>query len=251
MRAITDQQPSVATRCLVIIPAYDEEAALPSVLAELAAAVPEFDVVVVSDGSRDATAAVGRAAGVHVLELPYNLGIGAALQTGFRFAARHGYDRAIQFDADGQHDPGEIGRLLAGLDRGGDLVIGSRFAAGDVDYRVGATRSRAMALIRFWVRVLSGRRFTDTSSGFRGFSRDLISFFADSYPAEYMESVEALLLALRAGFNVIEIPVAMRARQAGTPSNRSLHLAYHFVRLAVVLVSGTTRHRPAPRGVPS
>src|ERR1700738_2927014 len=188
-----------------------------------------------------------REAGRHRLGRP---GPGAAARTGFRSASGPGYDRAIQFDADGQHDPSEIGRLLAGLDRGGDLVIGSRFAAGDVDYRIGATRSRAMALIRFGVRLLSGRRFTDTSSGFRGFSGDLISFFADSYPAEYMESVEALLLALRAGFNVIEIPVAMRARQAGKPSNRSLQLAYHFVRLAVVLVSGTTRHRPAPRGVP-
>jgi glycosyltransferase involved in cell wall biosynthesis len=217
------------------------------VLAELRATVPGLDVVVVSDGSTDDTVAVARAAGVHTIELPFNLGIGGALQTGFRFALRRGYERAVQFDADGQHDPAEVRRLLEGLDAGADLVIGSRFGSGD--YQVGRARSGAMGVIRLAVRLLSGRRFRDTSSGFRGFSKALIAFFAETYPAEYMDSVEALLLALRAGFDVVEVPVSMRYRQAGRASNGRLRLAYHFVRLTVVMALSATRRRGIPREV--
>ena len=238
------------TRTVAVIPAYTEEAALPDVLAELAAVCPDLDVVVVSDGSRDATAAVARAAGVNVVELPYNLGIGGALQTGFRFAVRRGYDRAVQFDADGQHDPAEVATLLAALDSGADLVVGSRFGSVETRYRVGRARGGAMGLIRIGVRMLSGRRFTDTSSGFRAFSRPLIEYFADTYPPEYMDSVEALLLALRAGFVVVEVPVRMRERQAGKASNRSVRLVYHFIRLAVVMVSSATRHRATREASP-
>lgn len=237
----------VGARAIAIIPAFNEEAALPAVLAELAQAVPDLDVVVVSDGSRDRTANVARTAGVHVVELPYNLGIGGALQTGFRFAARNGYARAVQFDGDGQHDPGHVPQLLQALDDGADLVIGSRFSASDRAYRVGRARGGAMGLIRVGVRLLSGRRFTDTSSGFRAFSSPLIAFFAETYPPEYMDSVEALLLALHAGFAVVEVPVTMRERQGGRPSNRRLRLTYHFVRLAVVMVSSATRHRAVTR----
>lgn len=240
----------MANPTVAIIPAYNEEAALPGVLAELREVAPDIDVVVISDGSRDGTARVAAEAGVHVVELPYNLGIGGALQTGFRFAARRGYVRAVQFDADGQHDPGQIPTLVRALEDGADLVVGSRFSEETNSYRVSRTRGGAMGLIRIGVRLLSGRRFTDTSSGFRGFSRPLIEYFADTYPPEYMDSVEALLLALRAGFTVVEVPVRMRERQAGNPSNRSLRLAYHFIRLTVVMVSGATRHRPTREASP-
>ena len=129
---------------LVVIPAYNEEAALPSTLAELSEVRPDLDVVVVSDGSVDKTAALARAAGVHVIDLPFNLGIGGALQAGFRYAEREGYERAFQFDADGQHDPRELAALEAGLDAGANLVIGSRFGDGIVEYqrRAAAPRSR-------------------------------------------------------------------------------------------------------------
>jgi len=234
---------------IAVIPAYNEAAALPAVLAELRHEAPWLDVVVVSDGSTDGTASAARDAGVHVVELPYNLGIGGALQTGFRFASRHGYQRVIQFDADGQHDPREVPCLLDALDQGVDLVIGSRFASGDHAYRVGRARGGAMGIIRLGVRLLSGRRFSDTSSGFRAFSPSMVAYFADNYPAEYMDSVEALLLALRAGFDVVEVPVRMRERTAGHPSNRRIRLAYHFVRLGVVMALSPTRHRSTMRGV--
>jgi len=240
-----------ATRTIAIIPAYNEEEALPAVLAELRATLPDMDVVVVSDGSRDRTAEVARAAGVNVVELPYNLGIGGALQTGFRFAVRGGWRRAVQVDADGQHDPGQVPRLLDALDAGADLVIGTRFAAADSGYRVGRTRGGAMGAMRVAVRLLSGRRFTDTSSGFRAFSAPMIGFFAETYPSEYMDSVEALLLALREGFSVVEVPVTMRERQAGQPSHRNMRLVYHFVRLGIVMVSGASRRRmPVREAVP-
>jgi glycosyltransferase involved in cell wall biosynthesis len=236
---------------IAIIPAFNEEDALPGVLGELAAVVPDLDIVVVSDGSRDGTVEVARAAGVHVIELPYNLGIGGALQTGFRFARGGGWQRAVQIDADGQHDATQIPSLLAALDGGADLVIGTRFADPVGAYRVGRTRGGAMGAMRVGVRLLSGRRFTDTSSGFRAFSADLIAYFAETYPSEYMDSVEALLLALREGFAVVEVPVTMRERQAGRASHRNVRLAYHFVRLSVVMLSGASRRRvPVREAVP-
>ena len=238
-------------QAIAIIPAFNEEDALPGVLGELAAVVPDVDVVVVSDGSRDGTVDAAHAAGVHVIELPYNLGIGGALQTGFRFARRGGWQRAVQIDADGQHDATQVPSLLAALDGGADLVIGSRFADPVSAYRVGRTRGGAMGAMRVGVRLLSGRRFTDTSSGFRAFSADLIAYFAETYPSEYMDSVEALLLALREGFAVVEVPVTMRERQAGRASHRNLRLAYHFVRLSVVMLSGASRRRvPVREAVP-
>jgi glycosyltransferase involved in cell wall biosynthesis len=231
----------VTRRALVIIPALNEEAALPGVLADLAAKCPDLDVLVVDDGSRDRTAEVARAAGVLVAPLPYNLGIGGALRTGFRYALRAGYDRAVQFDGDGQHDPAEIAKLLTVLDEGADMAVGSRFAGQKSDYTVGLVRRRAMRLLRFTVRVLSGRSFSDTSSGFRAFNRETLTLFSTTYPVEYMDSVEALLIAVYAGLRVVEVPIQMRRRAAGTASNRNFKLIYHYLRLFVVLISSASR----------
>jgi len=134
-------------RTVAIIPAYNEAEALPGVLAALQAAHPTIDVVVVDDGSRDDTAGVARRPGVTVLRLPFNLGIGGALRMGFRYAVEQGYDRGFQFDADGQHDAHQVGRLLAELDAGADMVIGSR-CAGQGDYQVGRSRGLAMGFLR-------------------------------------------------------------------------------------------------------
>jgi glycosyltransferase involved in cell wall biosynthesis len=234
-------------RTLVIVPALNEEAALPAVLDELHEVVPDFDVLVVDDGSEDHTAQVARDHGAFVLELPFNLGVGGALHAGFRYAARQGYDRAMQFDADGQHDAHEIASLVAELDRGVDMVIGSRFADRTRDYQVGHVRAGAMSVLRFAIRQFAGQRFTDTSSGFRAFSRPMLEYFADYYPADYMETVEALLLACTNGFRVEEVPVQMHARQGGQPSNRNVRLLYHYVRVLLVLaVTGPGRRRTRP-----
>ena len=229
------------SRTLVIIPAYNEEASLPAVLKELAEQTPEYDVLVVSDGSSDRTAEISRQAGAHVAVLPFNLGIGGALRTGFSFAVRQGYDRAVQFDADGQHDPLALSTLLDGIDAGADMVIGSRFASGGaVTYEVSGIRRRAMKVLEWLVGVLVKHHFTDTSSGFRAFSRPMFEHFATNYPVEYMDSVEALVQACNAGYRVEEVPANMRGRTGGAPSTRRFKLVYYYVRLLVVLVVSTT-----------
>ena len=228
----------------MILPAFNEEAALSEVLRELHLSCPALDVLVVDDGSTDTTAAVARGEGVAVARLPFNLGVGGALQTGFRYAVAHGYDRAIQFDADGQHDPTQVAILLRALDEGADLVIGSRFAEGGGEYDVGRLRGSAMGILRLAVKMLAGRAFSDTSSGFRAFSTPLLEYYAGSYPTDYMESPEALLLACQRGFEVVEVPVRMRARAAGTPSNRHVRLAYHYLRALVSMLSQARRRHP-------
>jgi glycosyltransferase involved in cell wall biosynthesis len=227
---------------LIIIPAYNEEESLPTVLKELREQTPELDVLVVSDGSTDRTAIVADAAGVPVAELPYNLGIGGALRTGFTYAVRKGYQRAVQFDADGQHDPLQVAVLLRELDGGADMAVGSRFAEGGaVTYSVGRIRRIAMKVLEMIVRAVAGQRFSDTSSGFRAFSRPMLEYFAATYPVEYMDSVEALVLACNAGFTVTEVPVNMRGRTGGAPSTRKFKLVYYYVRLLVVLLTSGTR----------
>jgi glycosyltransferase involved in cell wall biosynthesis len=230
-------------RGLAIVPAFNEVATIGATLDQLRSAFPSLDVLVIDDGSDDGTAAVAREAGATVLELPYNLGIGGALRTGFRFADRRGYDWAVQVDADGQHDPDELHAIITPLMEGADLVIGSRFAKGSGAYEVGGVRRRAMSLLRITLRVLLGRSFTDTSSGFRAFSPRCLDYFAQSYPAEYMESVEALLMACYAGLRVVEVPVTMHQRGGGVASNQRWKLLYHYIRIYVVLVSSASRRR--------
>ena len=232
-------------RVVVIMPAFNEQEALPSTLAGLRATSLPLDIVVVDDGSTDDTAAIAIAGGAVCLSLPFNLGIGGALRTGFRYAVENGYRRGIQFDADGQHDPAEIAALLAPLAEGADMVVGSRFA-GAGDYRVGRSRGLAMNILRWAIRRLAGQRFTDTSSGFRSFGPEVLSLFAAEYPIEYMDSVEALVMACRAGYDVREIPTVMHERTGGLASNRSLRLAYHYVRVLVSLAN-TPRHARSPR----
>jgi glycosyltransferase involved in cell wall biosynthesis len=239
----------MAARTLVIIPAFNEEASLPTVLATLRASVPECDILVVDDGSADDTARVARSGGAMVAPLPFNLGVGGALRTGFRFAHRHGYERAVQFDADGQHDVAGINALLAELDGGADVVVGSRFIEGIKGYRTGVVRGGAMSILRLALSLMTGQHFTDTSSGFRAYSRRVIEYFADAYPLEYLsDTVESLLLACYAGFSVVEIPVTMSVRTTGVPSTRNLHLIYHYIRLLLVLIAmASLRQRRAAR----
>jgi glycosyltransferase involved in cell wall biosynthesis len=242
----------MAARTLVIIPALNEEESLPAVLTTLRTGVPDCDILVVDDGSTDNTAAVARNGGAMVARLPFNLGVGGALRTGFRFASRHGYERAVQFDADGQHDVEGVNTLLRALDDGADVVVGSRFIQAAGGYRTGAVRGGAMSVLRFTLSLLAGQHFTDTSSGFRAYSRRVIEYFADAYPLEYLsDTVESLLLACYAGFNVVETPVTMRERKGGVPSNRNVRLVYHYIRLLLVLIAmASVRQRRTARTMP-
>jgi glycosyltransferase involved in cell wall biosynthesis len=239
-------------RTLVIVPAYNEEESVPGTLAELRSTVSGVDIVLVDDGSRDSTSTVARQSGVFTLELPFNTGVGGAVRTGLRFAEQQRYDRAVVVDADGQHDPRSIATLLAQLDAGADLVIGSRFAEPTNDYEVGPGRRAAMRLLGRVVHRITGQRFTDVTSGYRAFSRPAIRLLAREYPSEYLaDTVEVLLIAHRAGLVLAEVPVAMRARAGGVPSSRNVRLAVNYLRLLVEIACGGYRHPRTTRMEPT
>lgn len=234
-------------RPLVIMPAYNEEDGIAQAVADCQACPLPVDVVVISDGSTDRTAALARAAGAAVVDLPANLGVGGAMRTGYRYAVDHGYTATIQVDADGQHDPSQIPALVAALDHA-DLVIGARFA-GKGDYTVRGPRAWAMAMLRVTLRMITGRSFSDTSSGFRAAGPAATSFFAANYPSEFLgDTVETLVMAARAGFEIDQVPVVMRPRQSGRASKNFIGLVTSMFRLFTALGLAVIR-RPYPRSV--
>jgi len=197
----------------------------------------------VNDGSSDETAARAREAGAVVLTLPVNLGIGGAVQTGFRYAQLHDYDVAIQVDGDGQHPPEEIPRLLEVMEReGADIVVGSRFL-GRKGYRSTPARWLGNRLFSFVVSAASGRRVTDPTSGFRASGRRAIRMFVRDYPQDYPEG-EALVMARKAGFVVREVPVEMHERAAGESSITMAHAPYYLVKVVLAIAVGLLRKIP-------
>ena len=201
-------------RVLVVIPAHDEQESLPATLAEVRARAPFVDVLVVDDGSHDDTARVARAVGATVVRHPVNLGVGGALQTGFRWACRHGYDIGVQLDADGQHDPVYLDALLAPVIEGRcDVSIGSRFVSAS-GYRAPWNRRLGMLLFSGVVRAALGRPIYDTTSGFRAYARRVMEVCQVDFPKDFPDA--PLLIALaRRGFRLEEVPVKMRERRAG------------------------------------
>jgi glycosyltransferase involved in cell wall biosynthesis len=230
-------------RLLVMIPALNEEETIATVVADARAHL-SADVVVVDDGSSDRTAERAREAGATVLQLPYNLGVGGALRTALRYATNHGYNRVVQLDGDGQHDAREAKRLLATLEGGYDLVVGSRFAAG---YELGHSRRATMRILSSIVSRRLGGRITDTTSGFRAMGPEAIALFSRHYPVDYLsDTVEALLLAASAGLRVAEIDVAMHPRQGGVPSSAGVKSVYHLTRLMLAIgLNDYVKHAPA------
>lgn len=230
-------------RVLIILPAWNEADGLPAVLGEIKRRLPYVDTLVVDDGSTDRTAEVAAAAGSAVARLPFNLGVGGAMRLGYRYAQQHGYDVAIQVDADGQHDPAYIPTLLERLDEA-DLVIGARFD-GEGDYQVRGPRRWAMRLLSVVLSRITRARLTDTTSGFRACNRPLIEFFARWYPVEYLgDTVESLVGAARCGFTVRQVPVAMRARTTGRPSASPVKAMIYLVRAGLVLLLAIIRRMP-------
>ncbi len=233
---------------LVVVPAFQEEQSLPGTLKELRDVVPHLDVLVVDDGSRDGTARVAATCNVTVARLPFNLGVGAAVRTGLRYAVEGGYGRVVVVDADGQHDPATIESLLAALDAGADMAIGSRFADPEsTRFEVSRLRRRAMKLLHRVVRWQTGQSFTDTTSGFRAFDAPVVAMLARDYPVEYLaDTVEVLLMVSHAGYRVVEVPVVMRTRSGGQPSTRRLKLVYNYLRLMIGITASASRRHIAP-----
>lgn len=235
---------------LILIPALNEEAAIGKVLDEIRTVAVGSHVLVIDDGSTDETVRVASGKGAIVAQLPFNLGVGGALRTGLTFASRHGYDVAVQLDADGQHDPNDVKRLVAAIDQGADLVIGSRFTEHRREYRTGKLRGGAMSLLRIALRLMSGQRLTDTTSGFRAFGPAAIQLFARHQPAEYLsDTVESILVAAYNGLKIVEVPVKMRQRSGGTPSTRNLKLVYHYFRLLISMIATFPFRRRKVKGL--
>ncbi|WP_438855331.1 glycosyltransferase family 2 protein [Agromyces sp. M3QZ16-3] len=228
---------------LIVLPAFNEEASVGAVLAEIRRVLPGTPCLVVDDGSTDATAERAAAGGATVLRLPFNLGVGGAMRAGFRYALAEGFHTVVQLDADGQHDPAEVPELLAALDDGTDIAIGARFA-GKGAYEARGPRRWAMLVLSGVISRISRTKLTDTTSGFKANGPRAIALFAEHFPAEYLgDTVEALVIAARAGLRIRQVPVAMRPRQGGAPSHRPLKAAVYLIRAFVALGFALVRPR--------
>lgn len=223
-------------KTLAIIPAYNEAESIGKVIQSVKQHEPSMDILVINDGSTDGTGEAARKTGqAHVIDLPVNLGIGGAVQTGYLYAERHGYDAAVQIDGDGQHDPAELHKILQPVLEGRcECCIGSRFAGTD-GYTSTAARRAGILFFSWMIRMMTGRRFTDPTSGFRAVGKVGIRIFADYYPDDYPE-VEAIVLLLRRGCRVEEAPVRMRRREAGHSSITPVKSFYYMLKVSLAVV---------------
>jgi len=227
--------PEPRRKVLVALPAFNEKQSLPRVVAAVRRAAPDAAIVVVDDGSTDGTAGVARQAGIPVLRLPFNVGVGGAMRTAFLYALQEGVDAVVQVDADGQHDPSYIPDLLSALDHAA-VVVGARFA-GRGDYHVRGPRLWAMRVLAAALSRITGTKLTDTTSGFRAADRRAIRLFAEHYPAEYLgDTVESLVIAARAGLPIVQVPVAMDVRRQGLASAGPVRSAAYLGRACLALL---------------
>jgi glycosyltransferase involved in cell wall biosynthesis len=241
---------SLDVSTLVFIPAWNEEASVAGVIADVRAHIPDADILIVDDGSVDGTAERSREAGARVASLPFNQGLGAALQTGYLYALRQGYDFCAHLDSDGQHPASEVARLLEEVIAGrADLVLGSRYrdrGDGDADagdYKPTFSRRIGTNVFRFFLTLATRQRFTDTTSGMRAANRRVMGLFSENYSPDFAE-IESLQLAVRQGLRVEEVPVRMLERAEGSSFLTPLRSAFFIFKGVVVLLVGMFRPRP-------
>jgi glycosyltransferase involved in cell wall biosynthesis len=230
---------NIDSKLLIVIPAFNEELVLGKTLNELIKLIPVNQILVVSDGSTDKTSEIVKNLNINLLELPFNLGVGAAMRAGFQFALENGFSKVIQFDADLQHQPKYIHEISEKLDLF-DVVVGSRFANNN-DYKVSFVRSIAMNLLKNSVSRHIGQNMTDVTSGFRGANKKAIEIFSEFYPSEYLaDTVESLILAHDKGLTISEIGVTMQERQGGKPSQNLLRSSFYLFRSILVIIATLT-----------
>ncbi|MCL6458726.1 MAG: glycosyltransferase family 2 protein [Gorillibacterium sp.] len=223
-------------KALVIIPAYNEEKSIALVIRSVKSLHPDIDIVVVNDGSKDETSRIARETGLtHVVDLPVNLGIGGAVQTGYLFAFRHNYDIAIQIDADGQHDPADLEKIIEVVASGeAACCVGSRFIE-KTDYKPSFFRGFGINFFSNMIMLTVGKRITDPTSGFRAVNQQVIEVFADYYPDDYPE-VEAIVLLERMGYIVKETSVHMHSRSAGRSSITPFRSLYYMIKVSLAVI---------------
>ena len=230
---------------LIAIPAWNEAASIADVINKVREHRPDVDILVVDDGSQDSTASLARQVGATVVSLPFNVGVGGAMRTAFLYAQRHGYRALAQVDADGQHDPGDLDRILEGLDTA-DVVVGTRFHPHSM-YFVGGPRRWAMVLLSKALSRMNRGTISDPTSGFRSAGPRAIDLFAAEYPADYLgDTVGSLAIAIRQGFVVHEAPVTMYFRQTGRPSKNAMWSAMYLGRATLAIIA-TSLKRRTPR----
>jgi glycosyltransferase involved in cell wall biosynthesis len=245
VQEITPGNGTAVSRTIAIVPAYNEERSIESVVETIRKETQGFDVIVVDDGSTDRTASLALQAGAEVLVHPFNLGIGGAMQSGYRYAFKQGYDFAIQVDGDGQHDPAEIQSLIAAIEADGiDMAYGSRFL-GDTGYRAPVARRFGIRLFSVILSAICRQKITDPTSGFRLCNRRAIELFARDYPHDYPE-VEAILMVHAHSLRMREVPVRMHPRQDGRSSITQGESIYYMIKVMLAIFVGLFRRRPVP-----
>src|SRR5438093_7112759 len=232
---------------IAIVPALNEEGSIARVIEEIRAYDPELRIVVVDDGSTDRTAEAARAADAMVLRLPFNLGIGGAVQTGLRYAHENGFEFAVRVDGDGQHDAAQLATVIEPVLRDeADIAVGSRYLGlGGEGYRSTTSRRLGIRILASTVSLLTRQRITDPTSGFQALNRKAIALFAAAYPHDYPE-VEGLVLLVRNRLRLREVPIEMRPRATGRSSIRTLSSAYYMVKVLLALFVGSFRRYVVP-----
>lgn len=240
MESIQSTNESIKLRKLVIIPAYNESASIVNTVNDINKNAPDFDYVVINDHSKDNTLQVCKDAGLNVIDLPLNLGIGGAVQTGYLYACQNGYDIAVQFDGDGQHDAKYLNEMAETLvNEQADMVIGSRFIEKE-GFQSSFTRRLGIRYFTFLIKILTGQKITDPTSGYRMCNRKIIELFAGNYPKDYPEP-ETTTWILRKKLKVLEIPVIMRAREEGVSSISLKKSFYYMFKVTMAIIIERTR----------
>lgn len=240
MESIQSTNESIKLRKLVIIPAYNESASIVNTVNDINKNAPDFDYVVINDHSKDNTLQVCKDAGLNVIDLPLNLGIGGAVQTGYLYACQNGYDIAVQFDGDGQHDAKYLNEMAETLVKEhADMVIGSRFIEKE-GFQSSFTRRLGIRYFTFLIKILTGQKITDPTSGYRMCNRKIIELFAGNYPKDYPEP-ETTTWILRKKLKVLEIPVIMRAREEGVSSISLKKSFYYMFKVTMAIIIERTR----------
>lgn len=232
----------MTTRTLVAIPAWNEEGSIADVIHKVRLHQPGVDILVVDDGSADRTAERANESGATVVSLPFNVGVGGAMRTAFLYARRHRYAAVVQVDADGQHDPADLDRVLAGLSEA-DIVVGTRFHPHSM-YFVGGPRRWAMVMLSKALSRMNRSTISDPTSGFRAAGPRAIELFAVDYPADYLgDTVGSLAIAIRRGLTINETPVTMYFRQVGRPSKNALWSALYLGRASLAILATSLKGR--------